>query len=89
MWEHFYLDEKVSLPFVRGCLICSEDERTAVLNWLSEGLFNETYNNFQLSRVKDSGQWFLSSPQFQSWVTGDSTLLIVPGDRTYSSDDPC
>jgi len=54
-------------------------DRLKTLNWLSPERFNDAYDAFRLRLTEDTGTWFLESPEFQTWVTGATNLLVVPG----------
>jgi hypothetical protein len=57
------------------------------MDWLSIGTFSTSHEELQKMRVKDTGQWFLDSGEFKSWVngTGPSCLLCLGGRFTLLS----
>jgi len=54
-------------------------DRLNTLNWLSPERFSDVYDAFQSRRAENTGTWFLESLEFQTWVTGATNLLVVPG----------
>jgi hypothetical protein len=60
-------------------------KREKLLKWLNEmapGTFSARHEDIRRVRVDGSGEWFLYSGEFQNWVAGASSkLLICPGMR--------
>lgn len=55
-------------------------KREKLLEWLSPGTYNTRHEGIRRTRVEKSGEWFLYSGEFQNWVGGASSkLLICPG----------
>ena len=65
--------------FIQPALTRIVKERLDILNRLSPESFSDTYDTIRSKRLKESGQWFLQSDQFQDWVKGTTKILIAEG----------
>lgn len=51
-----------------------------ILEWIFTGPTGNKQQSVSQKRVEDSGEWFLKCPEFQNWVSGESSnLLYCPG----------
>src|SRR5579859_655161 len=62
---------------------CSPDAAPTtreILEWIFPGPIDVKHQSVSQKRVKGSGEWFINSSEFQSWVSGKSSgLLYSPG----------
>ncbi|KAG5755895.1 hypothetical protein H9Q70_001491 [Fusarium xylarioides] len=56
-----------------------EGLRNKVLNWLSKDDFTLRHRDIVEQRLAGTGQWFLESDEFKSWVREDHTTLFCTG----------
>lgn len=54
-----------------------EDEK--ILRWITATDYTSRYNTLIRERQADTGDWFLGSPEFQTWHQGDKQTLFCPG----------
>lgn len=55
-------------------------KRQALLKWLSPQSSSAEHEGLQAKRVENTGQWFLSDENFQTWAFGSGIqLLLCPG----------
>lgn len=50
-----------------------------VMDWISSANFPAQQSDLISRMQKDTGQWFLNSPEFTKWVDGASQTLFCPG----------
>jgi hypothetical protein len=85
-----YSESTGYLTMIMGGTLLAEhksEKRQNILDWLWKGDHWERHEDLVKTRVQDTGKWFLKSPEFKNWVTGDESLsLICHGIRT---DIPC
>jgi Cdc6-like AAA superfamily ATPase len=53
--------------------------RQTILDWLSPLDYHPQHSDTFARRTEGTGRWFLSSPQFQSWVSATDSTLFCPG----------
>lgn len=49
------------------------------LDWLSHENFGALHSDIIKNRSQDTGQWFLESDEYQTWLSGDQQTLFCPG----------
>lgn len=60
----------------------SEKERATMngmMDWFCLADYSQQQNDFYARRQKDTGIWFLKSPEFAAWRRGATRTLICPG----------
>ncbi|KAK0438150.1 uncharacterized protein EV420DRAFT_1280272 [Desarmillaria tabescens] len=64
------------------CVYLADEKAKTLAAWLSSLDYNAVQRNTLRKRVGDTGQWFLDSSKFRSWVDGSGTsrTLWCPGD---------
>lgn len=58
-----------------------DEERRAIINWLSPLNFFTKQNDVFSSRQEGTGQWLLESKDFKDWIWGTEKTLWCPGMR--------
>ena len=53
--------------------------RKDLLDWLSPTDFGTRQDDLLADKEKDTGQWFLDSPEFNRWIGGPKQILFCPG----------
>lgn len=56
-----------------------QEEREAVLQWLSPLNFAPQQSELSGRRQEGTGKWLLQSPEFQEWVSGEGKSLVCQG----------
>ena len=56
-----------------------QQERLALLEWLTPLNFPAQQSFFDSRRQKDTGQWLLQSAEFKTWMSGTRTTLLCKG----------
>lgn len=56
-----------------------EQEREAILNWLTPIDYSAQQSDFIGRRQGGTGQWLLDSNEFQEWLTRENQVLFCPG----------
>ncbi|PLB42630.1 purine and uridine phosphorylase [Aspergillus candidus] len=59
-----------------------DQDRETILKWLAptEGLkFSSKQNEYVSLRTHRTGEWFLKTPEFQTWMRNDNRTLFCPG----------
>jgi hypothetical protein len=57
----------------------NDHERARIDQWLSAEHSAAKQSNFFSRRQDGTGQWLLDSPEYQTWITGQSSTLFCPG----------
>lgn len=57
----------------------TDEKVSEALQWLSPLQYQQTQNDTYRQRHAGSLNWFLQSPEFQSWISEDSKVLFCPG----------
>lgn len=55
----------------------AEFKREQILEWLSPGPFFKTHEELQRKRVANTGQWFINDTQFDAWMSGRASRMLV------------
>lgn len=56
-----------------------QDQREAILNWLTPVDYTLQQNDFIKLRQEGTGRWLLNSAEFTTWVGRDKQTLLCPG----------
>ena len=56
-----------------------DTERQTILDWLTPINYTSQQSDFIARRQKGTGQWLLSSNEFQEWLTQSGRILFCPG----------
>jgi NACHT domain len=56
-----------------------DTERQTILDWLTPINYASQQSDFIARRQKGTGQWLLSSNEFQEWLTQSGRILFCPG----------
>ena len=56
-----------------------DQERQTVLDWITPIDYASQQNNFIIRRHAGTGEWFLDSTEYQTWVETDKQTLLCPG----------
>lgn len=56
-----------------------DQERLAILDWLTRIDFTSQQQDFISRRQEGTGQWLLGSPEFQAWLQAKEQSLFCPG----------
>ena len=56
-----------------------QQERRAILDWLTPIDYGTQQSDFIGRRQEGTGQWLLDSAEFQAWLTADGGTLFCPG----------
>ena len=59
--------------------IYDQQERLALLEWLTPLNFPAQQNFFHSRRQNETGQWLLQSAEFKTWMSGTRTTLLCKG----------
>ncbi|KAJ6180200.1 hypothetical protein N7519_010661 [Penicillium mononematosum] len=64
-----------------GKLVKHQDEeaRQKVLDWLSSSNYATQQSDYISRREEGTGQWFLDTSEFKSWISGSKQTLFCPG----------
>ena len=56
-----------------------DEDHKLILEWLSSIDFADRQNKAQRDRHKGTGQWFIKTPEFQTWLRDPGQTLFCPG----------
>ncbi|KAK6507675.1 hypothetical protein TWF481_006098 [Arthrobotrys musiformis] len=56
-----------------------KDDDSILLDWLTAADYSETQRYYLSQRHPGSGEWFLESTEYQSWLKGDERILLCTG----------
>lgn len=56
-----------------------------ILKKIFSGEFNDAHADMNERRVKNTGDWFIETEQFKSWIHGETSLLTCSGKRTWQT----
>ncbi|KAM0524671.1 hypothetical protein ACHAPE_000770 [Trichoderma viride] len=54
-------------------------QRQAIFDWLTPVDYSPQHHDFISRRQEGTGQWFLRSPEFQTWLKNNGQTLFCPG----------
>jgi hypothetical protein len=78
-------DSKTVSDFYEIIELTIVDRQQKVLDWLFPGRIDLQHTALSAKRAENTGEWFLTSPEFIDWVDEkDCNLLYCPGIRTQS-----
>ena len=60
-------------------------ERSQILTWFSPLNFFQSQQDKIRKREKDTGQWLIDLPDFQTWILGADSILCLLGNRQYTT----
>lgn len=63
----------------------ADKKKGDVLKEIFSGELNDAHKDMNEKRVKNTGDWFTETEEFNSWIYGDTPLLTCSGRRTWQS----
>jgi Cdc6-like AAA superfamily ATPase len=66
-----------TLPTLHASVVAQQHHN--IMKWLSPTDFPAQQHDIITRRQEGTGQWFLDSPEFKSWLQGSDKMLFCPG----------